>query len=223
MLKLLEEPPPDTWFVLTSSEPGRLLPTVRSRATAAYLPPLPKPRVREFLLREATAPIDDVERATSLSDGSIGRALGFLPDRGEPGPLESVRRDAFHLLKAAVDPGSAGRCVHALSVSPAGARGLQPTLSALEGWIRDLAVLAAESDVPLLNQDGRDWLSKTVLKRRVDPARVAHSLAFVQAARSRAAGNVNPQLFLARLLSDLHEALAGGPSSREAPHIPEHP
>jgi DNA polymerase-3 subunit delta' len=33
-LKLLEEPPADTTLILTSSEPGALLPTIRSRVVA---------------------------------------------------------------------------------------------------------------------------------------------------------------------------------------------
>jgi DNA polymerase-3 subunit delta' len=37
-LKLLEEPPTDTWLLLTSAEPGALLPTIRSRVTAVRVP-----------------------------------------------------------------------------------------------------------------------------------------------------------------------------------------
>ena len=33
-LKLLEEPPADTTLILTSSEPGALLPTIRSRSVS---------------------------------------------------------------------------------------------------------------------------------------------------------------------------------------------
>ncbi|HVS09396.1 MAG TPA: DNA polymerase III subunit delta', partial [Planctomycetota bacterium] len=39
-LKLLEEPPPDTWVVLTAAVPDALLPTVRSRVAAVRLGPL---------------------------------------------------------------------------------------------------------------------------------------------------------------------------------------
>ena len=40
LLKLLEEPPTSTLIILTSSEPGRLLPTIRSRTMPLHLPPL---------------------------------------------------------------------------------------------------------------------------------------------------------------------------------------
>ena len=40
LLKSLEEPPPRTVFLLLTSEPGRLLPTIRSRCRILPLTPL---------------------------------------------------------------------------------------------------------------------------------------------------------------------------------------
>src|SRR5688500_7905764 len=48
LLKLLEEPPGGTRFILTSSEPGRLLPTVRSRSVPLHVGRLPGELVRLF-------------------------------------------------------------------------------------------------------------------------------------------------------------------------------
>ena len=48
-LKLLEEPPEDTTIILTSSEPGALLPTIRSRVVAVRVPPLSGAEVSAFL------------------------------------------------------------------------------------------------------------------------------------------------------------------------------
>src|SRR6185312_8445305 len=48
-LKLLEEPPANTTLVLTSSEPGALLPTIRSRVVAVRVPPISDSAVEEFL------------------------------------------------------------------------------------------------------------------------------------------------------------------------------
>ncbi|HEX5580494.1 MAG TPA: hypothetical protein VFX39_02885, partial [Gemmatimonadaceae bacterium] len=48
-LKLLEEPPEDTVLLLTSSEPGALLPTIRSRVVAVRVPPLGADEVRAFV------------------------------------------------------------------------------------------------------------------------------------------------------------------------------
>ena len=48
-LKLLEEPPADTTLILTSSEPGALLPTIRSRSVGVRVAPLADADVRAFL------------------------------------------------------------------------------------------------------------------------------------------------------------------------------
>ena len=54
-LKLLEEPPADTTIILTSSEPGALLPTIRSRVVSVRVPPLSEAAVRAFLARPEAA------------------------------------------------------------------------------------------------------------------------------------------------------------------------
>src|SRR5690606_29517523 len=48
-LKLLEEPPANTVLLLTSSEPGALLPTIRSRLVSIRIPTLADAEVRQFL------------------------------------------------------------------------------------------------------------------------------------------------------------------------------
>ncbi|HEX8431720.1 MAG TPA: hypothetical protein VF625_10540, partial [Longimicrobium sp.] len=51
-LKLLEEPPSDTTLIVTSSNPGALLPTLRSRVLPVRLVPLPAAEVAAFLESE---------------------------------------------------------------------------------------------------------------------------------------------------------------------------
>lgn len=207
LLKLLEDLPPNRWFVLTSSEPGRLLPTIRSRTTGLYMPTLSGVHVREFLARHSDASETEIQKAASLSGGAIGRALGYLPSDRAPGPLERIRQEAFHLLRAALNPQPVERLARSLSYPPAGARGLHETFSSLESWLRDLAALASSADTPVLNQDARKWLSKTVAEGSIDPVRVAECIRYVEDSRSLAAGNVNPQLILSQMLSDLHAGL----------------
>ncbi len=212
LLKLLEEPPDSCRFVLTSSEPGRLLPTVESRTTSLHVPSLPEDDVARFLSRFTEASPEEIDKATKLSAGSIGRALGYLPDQDDPGPLERIRQDAFALLRAALSDHPADRFAAALSRPPSGARGLHELFQSLETWLRDLSALASYRDAPVLNLDARAWLLKTVESRSIDPFRPAECVTVVERARSLAAGNVNPQLILSWLLADLHDALASAGS-----------
>ncbi|NIP79633.1 MAG: AAA family ATPase, partial [Gemmatimonadetes bacterium] len=55
LLKILEEPPPATTFVLTAADPEALLPTVRSRLLPVRLRPFAEERVRRFLEERAHA------------------------------------------------------------------------------------------------------------------------------------------------------------------------
>ena len=218
LLKVLEEPPSDTWFVLTASEPGRLLPTVRSRVTALYLAPLPVARVADFLAEAwSGAGREDISRAAQLSGGSIGRALGFLNDEDEDGPLEKIRKDAFFLLRAALDPDGTERYSRALGFAPVGGRGLHELLTSLETWIRDLAAVAAGTETPILNGGARDWFLKAARERDLHPVELARAVERVEEARERAAGNVNPQLLVAGLLFELSDALLGGGGRFERP------
>ncbi len=215
LLKLLEEPPPESWFVLTSSETGRLLPTIRSRATSLHLPPLPAEEVTNFLESRGVADSDTAAEVAHLSGGSIGRALGFLPENGEDGPLEVIRRDAFHLLRAALSPAPGDRFRQALDYPPSGARKLHELLTALEGWLRDLGVVAAGMEERVLNRNGIPWLSRIVREREIHPLYPARAVAAVEEAREQAAGNVNPQLLLAELLRRLSQDLLPATSSRK--------
>ena len=83
ILKSLEEPPPRTLFILLSSEPGRLLPTIRSRCRLLPLAPLGPDDLKAAFGQAITAsdnakPPSPSEwpRLIELSHGSVRRALG---------------------------------------------------------------------------------------------------------------------------------------------------
>jgi DNA polymerase-3 subunit delta' len=203
LLKILEEPPAFSWFVLTSSEPGRVPATVRSRATSLFVPPLRDPEVVAFLVEHLDVKKEVAAGAAHLAQGSIGRALGFVPMGDEPtGPLERIRRDAEALLTAALSPRAGDRFARALGYPPAGARGLGELFTFVESGLRDLAAAAAGVRTRSLTRpDPREPEPEAPA---VDPRRIAGATCFVEEARKRAASNVNPQLLVNQLLADLH-------------------
>ena len=216
MLKVLEEPPRDTTFVLTSADPEALLPTIRSRLLPIRLRPLEPERVAGFLVEQLGAPADVAASAAHLSEGAIGRALGFLPEGADPGPLEKLRQQARTLLDAVAAPTPAPRLAAALHAAPAGARGaFSSVLAFLAGWIRDLAAVAAGAPELAVNSDALDDLHQLV--RRFPGAARATPLMLRQVhdAMGLAYGNVNPQLILSNLLQNLAEAMK---SQSVAPH-----
>ena len=206
LLKLLEEPPGAARFILTSSEPGLLLPTIRSRTVPLLVGPLPHAEVRTFLQAHTDVEEKVADWAATLSHGSPGRALGFLPDDGELGPLESLRRRALDLVTAATGDASAGYSV-AISFPPAGARRLIDLFSFVEEWLRDLGATAAGAESLVFNQDALPRLREHAQKASISAADVATAFSAVERARELARGNVNPQLIVSGLLRDLRGSL----------------
>jgi DNA polymerase-3 subunit delta' len=77
LLKSLEEPPPATVFILTTSVPGALLPTVRSRSMTLRFGRLPAADVAAVLVRDHGYEEGEARALATLADGSIGQALAL--------------------------------------------------------------------------------------------------------------------------------------------------
>lgn len=84
-LKMLEEPPPRTVWLLLTSEPGRLLSTIRSRCQDIRFNLLSRPAVESLLRRagtggerEAAFMMGQVDRNPVELMESVGMAEGFL-------------------------------------------------------------------------------------------------------------------------------------------------
>ena len=78
LLKIVEEPPPNTIFFLVSHAPGRLLPTIRSRCRRLDFQSLSDDAMTSIV--ESQAPdVSAAERQKiiAMSFGSAGRALAF--------------------------------------------------------------------------------------------------------------------------------------------------
>lgn len=88
ILKSLEEPPARTVFILLSSEPRRLLPTIRSRCRTLDLAPLESADLRQavsaaVVASEANPPdAGDWARLEDLAEGSARRALSISVSGG---------------------------------------------------------------------------------------------------------------------------------------------
>ncbi len=83
ILKVLEEPAPQSLFLLVSHNSGLLLPTIRSRCSILTLCPLTEFQVRILLeLYRPTLTPQAVSALASLAEGSIGQALALADHDG---------------------------------------------------------------------------------------------------------------------------------------------
>ncbi|WP_430913507.1 DNA polymerase III subunit delta' [Methylobacterium sp. sgz302541] len=82
LLKMIEEPPERSLFLVVSHAPGRLLPTIRSRCRALHLRPLSEAQVAEVVSGfPAPFPRPDASalaRAAAQAEGSVARAVALL-------------------------------------------------------------------------------------------------------------------------------------------------
>lgn len=179
LLKLLEEPPTRSVFVLTTAEAGLVLPTIRSRAVPVRMGRIEDDEVRAFLV--AHKPSLATDAVVNGARGSIGNALGA--DNAGRNIGKSTARE---FLRAVAD-GPASIATRALRQTPWQARGEFTAL--LDG----LAAVLAE--------DARNSISSG--GAGADAAAKLAGVDRVLAAREQAQGNVNPQLLLAVLADEL--------------------
>jgi DNA polymerase-3 subunit delta' len=192
-LKLLEEPPADATLILTSSEPGALLPTIRSRVVTVRVAPLPADDVSDFVQDPAVqarlgAGSDDVASLVARAGGAPGR---LLEDAAGADAHDAAQR----LLEAALAPrtpdGDALRAQVAASAGVTKARGLySDVLDAL---------------TVLLHARVRGALDRGLDRHA---RRVAIAVSTLERAKLHTQHNVTPQLITAVLLDELAELLA---------------
>lgn len=82
LLKLLEEPFPDTLFILVSNEPEQLLPTIFSRTQRFNLKPLAESEVADVIKSRGVDPVEATEVAR-LAEGNVLKAIDLAGDGGE--------------------------------------------------------------------------------------------------------------------------------------------
>ena len=98
LLKLIEEPPPETVFLMVSEDPDRLIPTIRSRTQLIRVAGIPDEDLRAALESLQMANRDEIENAVKLAGGNYNKALDYLNETGE----SKARLERFiHLMRIA--------------------------------------------------------------------------------------------------------------------------
>jgi DNA polymerase-3 subunit delta' len=199
LLKTLEEPPPSTLFLMVSSEPMRLLPTIRSRCQVVAVP-VPSSKVAAPIL--AAAGLKEPERWLALAGGSpvlamdIATAgqnawLDVLATRLGAGRNGDPLAVAAELEKAIKD--SKGKLL------------LKQVVDAVQKWLVDLTL--ARNGMP-----ARYFLPQQAtisgLADMIPPARLIQSYRAVITRRQEAEQPLNARLFLEGLFLDYRALFA---------------
>ncbi len=145
LLKALEEPPDRSLLLLVCHNPGRLLPTIRSRCRRLALRPLPRSTVETLLARYRPdlAPAEAAELA-GLAGGSIGRALMLAEHDGL-----ALHAEVARLFAALPELDAAALDALGDRVAKGGADPVFPLAVAfLRGWLMRIVRFAATGGGP---------------------------------------------------------------------------
>ncbi len=179
LLKFFEEPPAGVLLIVTTSAPGRVLPTIRSRLVEVTFGLLSDAEIVEILSRRGID-ASDAQRAASIAGGSVRRALQYL-DEGEG----AIRDAAVEWFFAAAQGGEADATGWATRPT------LEAGLETVRTLARDWIALGIAGSAPLLAPDQRTRL--VALPAR-DANAFARLLASLSDAERIAHSNVSPML-----------------------------
>lgn len=83
LLKLLEEPPEDTVFLLVAENEDHVLPTIVSRSQVIRVPPLEMPEIEEALVTKHEVSANEARQIALISDGNFREALQLMEHEQE--------------------------------------------------------------------------------------------------------------------------------------------
>jgi DNA polymerase III subunit delta' len=194
LLKTLEEPPQASVFILVSSMPDALLPTVRSRCRPLRFGDLTPAEVAAVLVRDHEYDEADAKAAAADAGGSVGRAL-----EARAVDLAEARDAAQRLLQQAARAGDPGRRLEAVRGLTGKATGaaerdqMAVCLRSLSSLVRDLGLLSNRADpAALANADLHDELAR--LTTAFDSERSTRAFNAVDQALAALERNVNPKV-----------------------------
>ncbi len=118
LLKILEEPPPKTLFILLAEDTNLILKTILSRTQLVKLLPLPDEDVRDYLHKNFQVSEDKIDAIVNLADGNFKNVFPILSNEVEENPyfdsfremmLLSYRRDFINMRNKADKLSKIGR------------------------------------------------------------------------------------------------------------------
>ena len=199
LLKTLEEPSPNTLFLMVSSEPMRLLPTIRSRCQVVPVPVPPAKVAARVLADEG---VERAEHWLALAGGSPGLALD-MANSGQNAWLDLLV-SRLGAGRAADPVGMATELEKALKDSK-GKLLLKQVVEAFQKWMVDLNL--ASNGLPV-----RYFLQHQAkisgLADMIPPARLIQSYRAAINRRQEAEQPLNARLFLEGLFLEYRALFA---------------
>jgi DNA polymerase-3 subunit delta' len=199
LLKVLEEPPLFSHFILVTANPYLILPTILSRCQALTFSAVSKEEIEEILV-ERELPKEQARIVSLLVDGNLERALDLDWD-----DVQMLREDAWKLFEMMLSGRNASRFLERFgSLVKSSQEDFGETLEVFSSFARDILLLELDGDARLLlNPDYESWLREAAGKLPVPRAlALLGELDFVLTELDK---NLNKNLLAATFFSDFGE------------------
>jgi DNA polymerase-3 subunit delta' len=202
LLKMLEEPPPQTVLILTAGQAADVLPTVVSRCRQIHFGPIARQDLAAILVRDLAIDPQQAAHAAALAGGSVTRAVAMHSGQG-------LRRRAWLKAQLAELPRQTPLGLLALAEKLARERGdVEGDLEIVATWLRDAAI-ARHCPESMIHADERGAIQAAAVG--FEDHAVAEAIDALQAAVRKLRANANPRLTLEALFIRLAGSLRPSP------------
>jgi DNA polymerase-3 subunit delta' len=205
LLKLLEEPPPDFFLVLTVETPEDILDTLRSRCHSVEFDRLSSSVIAVELQKRGSEDSEQTRHIARFCGGSLGRALEVAGDLKRANQMQDL---AIEIVRHSLtkDPTKLDEYLDEWQTYSHRERML--VLDIVAAWLRDAAVIQAlgkDGESRVIHSQRLDLLNKFV--QNCPQADFIKAVSYVEKARRLLESNMLPALTLVMLARNLYASV----------------
>lgn len=196
-LKVLEDPPGDTLFILTTSRLNSLLPTITGRCQIIKFQNIEPEDIRQYMIKaKKDISFEDIELFVRLSGGSITRCNEILNSYYLE--LRDAVIDIFRNLLASKQINMARQIENIIRDKDR--EKLRQALQIMIIWFRDIMLTKSGYNEGIMNPDIKEVFNKFSVRYNADTYRIIN---LIEDAIKDTDNNINPELILYNLLYNI--------------------
>jgi DNA polymerase-3 subunit delta' len=200
-LKLLEEPPNNTLFILTTSKKENILPTIYSRCQDLFFDDLSESEIDYGLQKYFNVTIEKSKIIAQLANGSFARAIELLDEN-----FNEMRNNVVNLLRLILSnkfPDIYEEIDNLISEKDR--IKLEYKLILLISWLRDIILLREGLSGKIVNVDQLEALNS--FYQKLPRAKVMRAIEQIENSILLIQKNVNIQLIVYNLIINLRNSI----------------
>jgi len=187
-LKIIEEPPPDTIFILISETKREILPTILSRCEIIRFSFLSSEQIREIIINHLPQNLSKISLIMNLSRGSVKKALFLIKEEN----ILKERDNIINKLNRNITIEEIFELV--ANWKNFDEEQLEEILNMTLFWFRDLLLLKEGEDIELINSDKIEKLKEE--EKRYSYFTIRDAINTIEVTKNYLKRNVKPKLAL---------------------------